>query len=73
MLLFIIIWLTNLNRQTLKVDGEPMQKYLKNTVYKDQIRLFKSQLEEIGKKQGWTLEDIQKRFSNELWDDIIYS
>lgn len=50
-----------------------MQKYLKDTAYKDQIPLFKAQLEEIGQKQGWTLKDIQKRFSNELWDDIIYS
>ncbi|MCJ1465153.1 hypothetical protein MMC07_003769 [Pseudocyphellaria aurata] len=59
--------------QSLKVGGEPMQKYLKETAYKDQIPLFKAQLEEIGTKQGWTLQDIQKRFSNQLWDDIIYS
>lgn len=61
------------HRQSLKVGGEPMQKYLRETAYKDQIPLFKTQLEEIGTKQGWTLQDIQKRFSNQLWDDIIFS
>lgn len=50
-----------------------MRKYLKETAYKEQIPLFKAQLEDIGKKQGWTLRDIQSRFSNELWDDIIFS
>lgn len=50
-----------------------MQQYLKEKAYKDQIPLFKARLEDLGKKQGWTMGDIQKRFSNELWDDIIYS
>ena len=59
--------------QTLTVNGEPIAKYLKEYAYKDQIPLFKSELEGIGAKQGWTLADIQGRFSNALWDDIIYS
>lgn len=59
--------------QTLTVNGEPMAKYLKEHAYKDQVPLFKAELEGIGAKQGWTLADIQERFSNALWDDIIYS
>ena len=49
-----------------------MEKYLKNTAYKAQIPLFKAQLEDIGHKQGWSLADLQKRFSNKLWDEIIF-
>ena len=62
-----------LRRTSLKRDGVPMQEYLKTTAYKEQIPLFKAQLEDIGKKQGWTLADIQQRFSNKLWDDIVFS
>lgn len=56
-------------------DGEwrTYGKYLKEHGYKDQIPLFKAELEGIDAKQGWTLADIQGRFSNALWDDIIYS
>ena len=57
----------------LKKDGVSMQQYLKHTAYKDQIPAFKAELTEIGKAQGWTLDDLQKRFSNQLWDEIIYS
>lgn len=59
-------------RETLKVEGAPIQKYLKNTAYKDQIPRFKAELEDIGHRQGWTLTDLQKRFSNKLWDDIVF-
>lgn len=44
--------------QTLTVNGESMAKYLKDHAYKDQIPLFKAELEGIGAKQGWTLADI---------------
>ena len=60
-------------REGLKADGVPIRQYLKETAYKDAIVDFKTELASIGKGQGWTLDDIQKRFSNELWDEIVYS
>ena len=60
-------------RAGIQAGGVPIRQYLKQTAYRDAVPEFKSELASIGKAQGWTLEDIQKRFSNELWDDIIYS
>ena len=60
-------------RAGLQADGVPIRQYLKQTAYKEAIAEFKSELTSIGKGQGWTLDDIKKRFSNELWDDIIHS
>ena len=66
--------LTRVNgRIGLKKDGAPIQHFLKSEAYKDQIPAFKAQLADIGKAQGWTLEELQKRFSNGLWDDVVYS
>ena len=61
------------HRMDLKKDGAPIQHFLKTSAYKDQIPPFKAQLAEIGKGQGWTIEELQKRFSNGLWDEIVYS
>lgn len=46
---------------------------MKETAYKDEIVQFTEQLAKIGESQGWTLEELQRRFSNQLWDDIVYS
>lgn len=53
--------------------GKPAKQYLKEDAYKDAIPKFKATLSEIGELQGWDLNDLQKRFSNELWDELIYS
>lgn len=53
--------------------NKPALEYLKTEAYVDQIPRFKTTLEEIGKTQGWELGDIQKRFSNKMWDYLIYS
>ena len=57
----------------LKMGGKDAKTYLKEVAYKERIPEFKATLAEIGKAQGWGLEDIKARFSNELWDDIVYS
>lgn len=62
-----------LHRMGLEKDGAPIEKHLKEVAYKDAIPAFKEELTEIGKAQGWTLEELQGRFSNQLWDQIIYS
>ena len=62
-----------LSRADMQAGGMPIRQYLKQTAYKDARAEFKSELASIGKTQGWTLNDIQTRFSNALWDDIVYS
>jgi hypothetical protein len=59
-------------RHQFKVDQKPFIEYLKNVSYKDEIPIFKDTLRRIGKAHGWTLEDIQQRFSNDLYDDLIF-
>ena len=53
-----------------KVDA---RAYLRTQSYRDPIIEFKQTLEDIGRRQEWTLKDIQARFSNEMWDQIVYS
>ena len=60
-------------REKIEMRGMPAKEYLKTVAYKDKIPQFKATLADIGKSQGWELEDIHKRFSNELWDYMIYS
>jgi hypothetical protein len=55
------------------VDGIPWKQYLKEVSYKDEIPQFLSVLEEIGEEQGFTLQDMQDRFSNPLLNDIFFS
>jgi hypothetical protein len=55
------------------MHGLPARQYLKNVAYKDEIPKFKAVLADIGTTQGWGLADIQARFSNELWDEMVYS
>ena len=61
------------SRMGLKKDGAPFEKHFKEVAYKDAIPAFKQELADIGKSQGWTLAELQQRFSNQLWDDIVYS
>jgi hypothetical protein len=56
-----------------KVNGKPWVEKLRDEDYKNEIVEFKGILEKIGKRDGWTLKDIQERFSNVLFDELIYS
>ncbi len=49
------------------------RQYLRTEGYREPIAEFKRTLGEIGERQDWTLRDLQARFSNELWDEIVYS
>lgn len=40
--------------------------------YKDEIKEFKAVLSKIGGQHGWTLSDIKDRFSNDLYDRLIF-
>jgi hypothetical protein len=59
-------------REKLDLAGMPAKQYLKTVAYKDEIPAFKDILEEIGKVQGWTLDDVKARFSNALWDYLVF-
>jgi len=60
------------NRDGIKVRGTPWRQYLKETSYKDEIPAFKAVLARIGEAQGWTVQDLQDRFSAPLLDDILF-
>jgi hypothetical protein len=60
-------------REKINMRGKPALQYLKEDAYKDAIPKFKATLSDIGRLQGWDLNDLQKRFSNEMWDYMIYS
>ncbi|KAK7966852.1 uncharacterized protein PG986_001129 [Apiospora aurea] len=55
-----------------QLGGMDARRYLKTVAYKDQIPKFRAALAEIGKGQNWTLEELKNRFSNELWDELIF-
>lgn len=49
----------------------PARDYLRDVAYKDALPEFRSTLESIGSKQGWTVQDLKKRFFNGLWDELL--
>lgn len=55
------------------VDGMPWRQYLKEVSFRDEIPEFMNVLESIGESQGFTVQDMQDRFSNPLLDDIFFS
>ncbi|KAJ6566778.1 hypothetical protein B0H19DRAFT_713862 [Mycena capillaripes] len=48
------------------------RKFLREVAYKDAIPEFVEILKEIGQGQGWGLEEVKERFSNELWDELMF-
>ena len=63
-------WAKEWERFTFK--GQEARKYLKEVAYREEIPEFKAALAKIGESQGWTLGELQKRFSNDLWDKLIF-
>lgn len=61
------------HRHNLDVNGKRWIHKLKEVDYKKEIEEFKAMLSKIGDRDHWTLKDIQKRFSNELYDELIFS
>lgn len=54
------------------VDGRPFMEYLKRDCYGEEIRRFNEVLEMIGKKHGWTRREVQRMFSNEMFDELFF-
>ena len=63
--------LTSHCRVPYKVDGKPWIDKVK-TDFKDAIIEFKQTLSTAGKEQNWSLSDLKSRFSNDLFDEIIF-
>lgn len=55
-----------------QVRGQPMIKYLKEE-YRDAIPEFCTILRKIAEKQGWSIEEARTRFSNRMFDDLIFA
>ncbi|KAK4642338.1 hypothetical protein QC761_0083510 [Podospora bellae-mahoneyi] len=56
----------------IKVDGRPWVEKMKEEDYRVEKEEFKGLLAEIGKKHGWTLKDLKKRFSNDFFDGFYF-
>lgn len=54
-----------------QVDGKPWKEKLRED-YREEIVEFKGLLADIGKAHGWTLADLKKRFSNDLFDSFYF-
>jgi len=59
--------------QNLTVNDMDIVDYLKNVAYKDRLPEFKAGLQAIATEQGFTLQDLQDRFSNPLFDQLFES
>ncbi|KAI8200792.1 L-gulono-1,4-lactone dehydrogenase [Colletotrichum sp. SAR 10_65] len=55
-----------------QVNGKPWLEKLMKEDYKAEIEEFRKVLAEIGSEAGWGLKDLQSRFSNEVFDTLIF-
>jgi hypothetical protein len=55
-----------------RIRGKEAKEYLRDVAYKERIPEFRDVLTGIGREQGWGLADLKGRFSNELWDYMVF-
>ena len=55
-----------------KIRGRKAREYVREVGYREEVGEFRAVLGEIGREQGWGLEDLKGRFSNELWDYVVF-
>ncbi|KAF2495420.1 hypothetical protein BU16DRAFT_510261 [Lophium mytilinum] len=55
-----------------RFKGVEARQYMREVAYKSQIAEFKDALTQIGKGQEWELGELKERFSNALWDEVIF-
>lgn len=58
-------------RVDFKYNGQPWPDKVKLD-FAGPIAEFRNTLGAIGKEQGWTLADLKARFSNDLFDKLIF-
>ncbi|KAK4665455.1 hypothetical protein QC763_401910 [Podospora pseudopauciseta] len=56
----------------INVDGKPWVEKMKAEDYRLEKEEFKELLAEIGRKHGWSLQDLKRRFSNEFFDAFYF-
>jgi hypothetical protein len=56
----------------MRFSGLSARDYVRTVAYKSEIPECLATLEKIGKRQGWTMKDLRRRFSNKLLDDIFF-
>ena len=56
----------------LRMQGQPIEEYVRDVAFADQIRDFKGAMADIGRRHNYSVEDAQARLSNPLWDRIIF-
>ena len=56
----------------LNMRGQPIETYMRDVAFADQISEFRGAMEGIGDRHGYAVEDVQARFSNPLWDQIVF-
>lgn len=57
--------------QGLEIHGTPVNQYLREIAYQDQIPAFKASLQAVADAGGYSLADLQRLFSNPLLNDIF--
>ena len=55
----------------LKVDGQPINTYLKEKAYKEQIPLYIEGLEAVAQAGGYTFEEAENMFSNNFSNEFF--
>lgn len=58
--------------EDVRIRGVPAREYLRGTAYREEVGEFRAVLGEIGREQGWGLRELKDRFSNELWDYLVF-
>jgi hypothetical protein len=59
--------------QGLTFSGQPAEQYLPSVAYRDRLPEFSKALQSVASAGGYTLGDLQKRFSNPLFDTLFQS
>lgn len=54
-----------------QVGGKKWEDVLRTETYVEEIKEFRDVLVKIGKEQGWTLQDLRKRFGNGFLEDFF--
>ena len=54
------------------VGGRPWVEVLKEETYKKEREEFKGVMEAIGREQGWTWNDLRKRFGNDFLESFYF-
>ncbi|KAH7118729.1 hypothetical protein B0J11DRAFT_591121 [Dendryphion nanum] len=58
--------------ESFQFSGMPAKIYMRDVAFVEQIGEWRDVVGRIGEGQGWGLEGIRGRFSNGLWDELLF-